>query len=330
MMKRSTGLILIILLVVLASTIAMLGVRMGTQTEKASGNDAVQGEPNRSTPNSKQEKLTLEPPSMDDVPEGPYGDAIKRGHDLITNTSDLLRKESSSAKAGEARINSLNCTSCHANAGLQKGAIPLVGMTTAYPSYNKRADAVMTIEDRINGCMVRSMNGEVFESGDPDLAAMVSYLSYVSEGVPIGSDMPWREPIAMEDVPVPDTENGEALFQQSCATCHATDGSGTGAQSGPALWGDDSFNDGAGLNRHDKMSGYIYKNMPKTDPGSLSEQEASDLAAFILMQDRPEWDHQKDDWADGGRPGDLMDKKMKEKLEKGEIDWEQIVKKDME
>lgn len=271
---------------------------------------------------------SFNPPSMDELPDGPMGNAIQRGHDLINVTSSELRKEAPSAEEGEQKVNGLSCASCHAGAGLEESSMSLVGSTISYPQYNERADAVMTIEDRINGCMVRSMDGEEFEAGDADLEAIVAYMSYISEGIPERSELDWKDPVAMEDVPVPDADAGEQLFQQSCIACHAVDGSGTGEISGPALWGDESFNDGAGLSRHDKMAGFINDFMPKTDPGSLTEQDASDLAAFLLMQECPEFDGHRDDWPKGGRPNDLIDKEKREQLKSGDITWEEIVTKD--
>ena len=42
------------------------------------------------------------------------------------------------------------------------------------------------------------------------------------------------------------------------------------------------------------MAGYIQNNMPIGAAGTLTDQEAADLAAFILSQDRPEWaNHEK-------------------------------------
>src|SRR5690606_22108631 len=140
-------------------------------------------------------------------------------------------------------------------------------------------------------CMVRSMNGVKFPEGSEDLNAMVAYLTYISEGIPVemNADLPWRHKNNMDDVPTPNVDDGEALYQKSCIACHAGDGSGTGSNTGPALWGDDSFNDGAGIARMTKMAGYIQQNMPVGAENTLTDQEASDLAAFLLSQDRPEW-----------------------------------------
>lgn len=272
--------------------------------------------------------LPHNPPSMEEVPEGPEGEAIKRGFELVNNTSEVLRAEAASVEDGEKRINELSCTSCHAGAGLEEDSSSLVGMTAAYPMYIGRSGEIVTLEERINGCMVRSMNGEGFAEDDEDLDAIVAYFKYISEGIPQGAEMPWRHQNTMDDVPLPDVDNGEKLYQASCVACHATDGAGIGANTGPALWGEGSFNDGAGLARMTKMAGYLQNNMPKGAENTLSDQEASDLAAFVLSQDRPEWAHHDQDWPDGNRPPDAMTKERRHEVSDGSINWAEVLGKE--
>ncbi|WP_060209815.1 c-type cytochrome [Sporosarcina koreensis] len=273
-------------------------------------------------------EIAYNPPSIDDIPDGPMGDTILRGRELINDTSNAIRKKASSAEDGEDFVNQLSCTSCHAGDGLDQDTSSLVGVAAVYPQYNERAAQVLTLEDRINGCMVRSMNGKAFEEGDEDLNAMVAYLTYISEGIPVGAELEWLGKNNMDEVPIPDVENGERVFQQSCIACHAGDGSGTGPNTGPALWGDGSFNDGAGMARMSKNAGFIQENMPLGQPNSLTDQEAADLAAFILSQDRPEWKGHDDDWPKGNRPTDVMTKELRDQVKDGTIDWEKVLGKD--
>ena len=272
-------------------------------------------------------EIAYNPPSIDDIPDGPMGDTILRGRELINDTSNAIRKKASSAEDGEDLVNQLSCTSCHAGDGLDQDTSSLVGVAAVYPQYNERAAKVLTLEDRINGCMVRSMNGKAFEEGDEDLNAMVAYLTYISQGIPVGAELPWRHQSDMKDVPIPNVADGEVLYQNSCIACHAGDGSGIGSNTGPALWGDGSFNDGAGIARMSKMAGYIQNNMPIGAAGTLTDQEASDLAAFILSQDRPEWKNHDKDWPQGGRPTDIMNKEKRDQIKDGTIDWNEVLGK---
>lgn len=269
------------------------------------------------------------PPSLDDVPEGPLGEAILRGYELVNNTSEVLRSEAVSVEAGEKRVNELSCTSCHAGAGTEENTSSMVGVSAVYPMYIPRSGQIVTLEERINGCMVRSMAGEKFADGDEDMDAMVAYLTYISEGIPVemNADLPWRHTNNMDDVPTPSVADGEELYAQSCIACHADDGSGTGANTGPALWGDGSFNDGAGIARMSKMAGYIQNNMPIGGENTLSDQEAADLSAYILSQDRQEFAHHDKDWPDGKRPTDLMTKDLRDQVKDGTIDWDEVLGK---
>lgn len=302
---------------------------MANQLMKLSNEKAEEPDVEVQAPEEGVAGIVHNPPSLDDVPEGPMGEAILRGYELVNDTSNVLRAEASSVEDGEARVNALSCTSCHAGAGMDENSSSMVGVSAVYPMYIPRSGQIVTLEERINGCMVRSMNGEKFAEDDEDLDAMVAYLTYISEGIPseMNADLPWRHLNDMKDVPVPSVTDGEELFQQSCIACHAGDGSGTGSNTGPALWGEGSFNDGAGLARMSKMAGYIQRNMPIGGENTLTDQEASDLAAFILAQDRPEWKNHDKDWPGMEPPSDIMTKERRDEVKDGTIDWEKVLGK---
>jgi len=245
-----------------------------------------------------EENLVYNPPKMEEL-EGkndPLSEAIKRGYTYVNESDTAL---------DEYVGNKLSCTSCHAGAGTGE-ASSLVGVTAVSPEYNPRAGKVMSVEDRINGCMVRSMNGEKLPLDSQELRDMVSYLTYISKGVPVGADLPWRKPNTMkvEDLPETDLAKGEEIYTQSCVACHGADGEGIGANTGPALWGDNSFNDGAGMARLSTATMFIQRNMPVGQEGSLTVQEAANVAAYILSQDRPKWKGRANDWPKGGAPKD--------------------------
>lgn len=267
-----------------------------------------------STEKEEQQFLNI---SMENIPEDhKMLDDIIYGFNLVNETHIYAED-----KVGA----NLSCTSCHAGAGLTENVASLVGVMADYPKYIARAGDIVTIEERINGCMVRSMNGEKFESNSEELEAMVAYFKYISEGATIGEPRPWAKSVDMEQIPTPDVKNGEVLFNKSCISCHAADGSGIGANTGPALWGETSFNDGAGLARMSKMAGFIQAYMPIGQELTLTDQEASDLAAFILTQDRPEWKNHDKDWPKGGKPSDIMTKERREQAKDGTINWDEVL-----
>ncbi|MDQ0411892.1 c-type cytochrome [Mesobacillus stamsii] len=260
--------------------------------------------------------IEFNPPSIEDVPDGPLGESIKYGYDLMMDTNTI---------ADEYVGNNLSCASCHANGGTVQNGAPMIGLTAVYPEYRPREGEVFTLEDRINGCMIRSMNGQMIPEDSKEMRAMIAYLHYLSEGIPAGADIPWRAAKEQKQFPVPSIEDGEKVYAQSCASCHAADGGGTGPNTGPALWGENSFNDGAGMSRLTNMAGYVQKNMPKGQGGTLTDQQAIDVAAYILSHDRPEFKGHEKDWPKGGRPADIMNNEKREQIKNGTIDWEAMV-----
>jgi thiosulfate dehydrogenase len=68
----------------------------------------------------------------------------------------------------------------------------------------------------------------------------------------------------------------------------------------PPLWGENSFNTGAGLYRLSRFAGYIKANMPlgaTYDKPVLTDEEAWHIAAFVNSQPRPVKDL-TGDWPD--------------------------------
>jgi thiosulfate dehydrogenase len=110
------------------------------------------------------------PPSMDKVPTGDEGELIKLGENLHNQTSTLL-----DGYVG----NTLSCASCHANGGVDS-SLDLVGISKTFPQYNPRAGREVTLQERINGCFKRSMNGNPLPSDSKEMKAMVAYYSYIS------------------------------------------------------------------------------------------------------------------------------------------------------
>lgn len=68
--------------------------------------------------------------------------------------------------------NALNCTSCHLDGGTNLKALPLVGTATAFPAYSPREKAVITLQNRIGDCFMRSMNGVLPPLGSAPMVAL--------------------------------------------------------------------------------------------------------------------------------------------------------------
>lgn len=243
---------------------------------------------------------------------GPWKDAVLYGRRLIVETPALLGPEAPN-KALRYAGNNLSCQSCHLQAGTQQFGLPLIGAFSVYPAYMGRENEVRTLEDRINGCFERSMNGRALPVASREMKAMVAYLAFIGEGIPVGSS-----PKGRGTPPLPplsraaDPKRGAAVYEKTCAACHQANGLGQRAgvkgdgkgYTYPPLWGPDSFNDGAGMHRLMAAAAFIHANMPfgttYTSP-ALSNEDAWDVAAYINSQPRPKRAHLERDYPDRSR-----------------------------
>lgn len=233
--------------------------------------------------------LTVPPDS--EIPPGPLGAAILRGRALLNHTRDSLPRYVG---------NRLACTSCHPANGTQANAMPWVGVYARFPQYSARTASVLTIEDRINGCFLRSMNGTAPPAGSQAVKDMVAYFAWLSRGVPQGARVEGQG-LPRFELLHGDTVAGRSLYAAECARCHNSDGSGG---VGPPLWGDGSYNIGAGMARIRTAGSFIRHNMPFDKPGTLTDEQAANVAAFINAQPRPDLAGKEHDWPNGDAPPD--------------------------
>ena len=83
---------------------------------------------------------------------------------------------------------------------------------------------------------------------------------------------------------------GASVFAANCVICHGATGQGTKANGKyvfPPLWGEDSFNAGAGMTRVPTAAAFILANMPLGKGDSLTQQEAWDVAQYLNSHERP-------------------------------------------
>ena len=233
------------------------------------------------------------PPSHDTIPAGAQGELIRIGYEVVAHT-----QEHAKPYVG----NALNCTNCHLDAGLNPNAASFVGLSAVYPEYRARTARRMSLADRINECFERSLNGRALPADSEKLQAVVAYIEWLSQGIPSGSRIPWRGIPRLESNRRPDPGTGKRVFATKCALCHGSDGHGTMAA--PAVWGQNSYNIGAGMARVSVAASFIKANMPRGWGWSLSDDEAFDVAAYINSLPRPDFPGKAGDWPKGGKPAD--------------------------
>ena len=248
----------------------------------------------------------FETPRLADMLASPNAEQLVRGMRLNLETKALLPQN-----VGD----SLNCTSCHLNAGTVADGSPYVGVSAFFPSYAPRAGRVITLADRINGCFLRSMNGKPLPVDSADMKAMVAYFDWMKKETKPHDKVAGRGVGKMDMAIKPNVDNGKQVYSTQCAVCHGKDGEGLKQADGrviyPPLWGDDSFNIGAGLARTYVAAAFVKHNMPvgfhekfPLGQGGLSDQEAVDVSEYFTHQPRPDFPAKVKDWPKDKKPAD--------------------------
>lgn len=217
------------------------------------------------------------------IPDNEYGEVVRYGKSLFFDTQQLNP---------EYVGNAMNCRNCHLNNGRQADSSPLWAAFGMYPAFRKKNNHVNTYEERLQGCFTYSMNGTPPASGSKELTALIAYSYWLSTGVPLGKEMPGRGyPELAKPASAPDVKRGQQVYTDTCAICHGDKGQGMKSGAAyvfPPLWGDDSFNWGAGMHRVNTSADFIKSNMPFGKPNTLTDQQAWDVAAFMNQHERPQ------------------------------------------
>jgi thiosulfate dehydrogenase len=256
----------------------------------------------RHKPPAPSANLPWKAPDTSRIPPTPEGRLIRYGRDLIANTALYLGPKGKKA----AISNGMNCQNCHLDAGTKAWGNNYLAVWSTYPKYRDRSGAIETICRRVNDCLQRSLNGRPLDTASMEMQAIYAYFRWLGQEVPKGikpkgagiTDLPWLDRAA-------DTSRGRTVYLKNCSQCHGARGGGSFSADStgyvyPPLWGEHSYNTGAGLYRISRLAGYVKDNMP---PGTshnatrLSNEEAWDVAAFVNSQSRPQKNF-PGDWPD--------------------------------
>lgn len=228
---------------------------------------------------------------------------IRRGYDLFMNTQQLR---------GENVFNSMNCSSCHMGEGRQAFAGPLWPAVVTLPDYRGKNNHVNNLEERIVGCFSYSMNGIPPAYGSDNMIALTTYMQWLASGAvmyPSNKNIYGRGYGSLaKPAQAPDYQRGKVAYAEHCSICHGNNGEGVVQGDHvvfPAVWGNTSYNWGAGMVRPNTLAGFIRHNMPLGQGNTMSEQQSWDIAYFINSQDRPQ---------DPRFTGDVKDTRKKEEV----------------
>lgn len=237
----------------------------------------------RATTSPSIPAVYFKPPSDSAIPNDEFGKQIALGRQVFVDPGRYAK-----AYVG----NQLSCENCHLDAGRLAHSAPLWGAYPMYPAYRSKNHHVNTFAERLQGCFMYSMNGKAPPLGSPVLVALESYAYWMSQGAPIGTSLPGRGyPKISKPALPPDYARGEAVYHRDCALCHGDHGQGQQVATKtvfPPLWGPQSFNWGAGMERINNAAGFIKANMPLGRGNTLTDQDAWDVAYFMDAHERPQ------------------------------------------
>jgi len=222
------------------------------------------------TPQTADSSKAWVAPDPATIPAGPLGDSIRLGLHVFNDTPKYAEKYVG---------NKMSCTHCHINGGTVSKGMPMVGLPGIFPMYRDREKIVITFEERIEQCFQRSEFGHRVPNDGPEMTGLVAYVQWLSKDQVAGRPFPGRGLVDLPELNG-DAAKGSQIYAQQCALCHGVEGAGK-PPSIPALWGPDSYSDGAGMNQIPKMAAFVQHNMPQTDPDSLTPQEAYDVATYV-------------------------------------------------
>lgn len=212
------------------------------------------------------------------IPAGAAGDEIRLGKLIFDETPKY---------AGKYVGNRLSCNDCHLKSGTTAHAAPMINLANLFPLYTKRAGRVISLQERLQECFVRSENGRPLPDDSKEMKALVAYINWLSRDGVKGKPFEGRGLVKLATLKG-DPVRGKAIYASQCAACHGSSGIGEPPII-PPLWGRNSYNDGAGMNNPEKMAAFLVPNMPQNHPGTLTPQSAFDVASFIHTMPRPKF-----------------------------------------
>jgi thiosulfate dehydrogenase len=241
--------------------------------------------------------------------------AIQRGCNIVDDTQGQLAENGSRARWHSTRYSRsthASCDHCHQGLGDKQDAAGkrLVGSNGLAASwvmadmYDRFTGLLLPYELRQMQCYINSSNGFKPNAADDLLRDVTAYSRFLTAALDlkIGNHYPEQ---GMDEIAASatlrrgdDYVRGAHVYRQRCATCHGPQALGTVVQGRvlyPALAGPNAFNLDSRMNFvrvNTVMPGFICRNMPPGQEGSLDNQQCRDIAYYISTLPRPAGDKQ--------------------------------------
>ncbi|MBC8984539.1 c-type cytochrome [Pedobacter sp. N36a] len=231
-------------------------------------------------------------PDESTIPANGSEEMIRYGRELVKNTAKYFGPNGSVARIS----NGMNCQNCHLEAGTKTFGNNYSIFFASYPKKSARSGKMAEATERIADCFQRSLNGKVPDLSGKEVQAMLAYMKWVGSEQEKGKKAfgSGTEKLKYMDRAA-DPEKGLLVYQNKCQSCHGEHGEGIKSADQlafvyPPLWGQQSYNDAAGMYRLSNFAGFVKNNMPygvAYPDAQLTDEESWDVAAFVNAQPRP-------------------------------------------
>jgi len=241
--------------------------------------------------------------------------AIQRGCNIIDDLQGYRAKTGQSERWHAARFvrgSYTTCVHCHQGVGDKHdaagnrpaGSNNLGASWVMGDMYDRFTGLLLSHELRQMQCYINSSNGFKPNVSDDVIRDVTAYSRFLSAALDmkIGNRYPEQ---GLEEIPASATRRrgddyvrGAHAYRQKCAVCHGLQALGATAEGRvlyPALAGPESFSLDSRMNFaavNTIMPGFICRNMPPGQEGTLDKQECRDIAYYLSTLPRPAGDHQ--------------------------------------
>jgi thiosulfate dehydrogenase len=230
--------------------------------------------------------------------------AIQRGCNIVDDLQGQLAQDVARERWNATRFvrsTHSSCDHCHQGVGDKQDAagnrpIGSNGLAASWvmaDMYDRFTGLLLPFELRQMQCYINSSNGFKPNAADDLIRDVTAYSRFLSAALDLQVARRYPEQ-GVDEIPASmtlkqgdDYVRGAALYKQKCAHCHGPQGLGTeidGKVVFPALAGPNSYT----LQSRNHFSvvssvlpGFICRNMPLGNEGSLDNQQCRDIASYI-------------------------------------------------
>lgn len=239
--------------------------------------------------------------------------AIQRGCNIVDDLQGRLATDTGRQRWNATRFlrgTHSSCVHCHQGVGDKQDAAGnrLVGSNGLAASwvmadtYDRFTGLLLPYELRQMQCYINSSNGFKPNIADDLIRDVTAYSRFLTAALNLKYGHRYPEQ-GVDEIPASatlrqgdDYISGKALYRGKCAQCHGLQGLGTvsgGKVIFPAVAGPNSFTlQSRNVTVTSVLPGFICRNMPLGNEGSLDSQQCRDIAYYLTTLPRPAGDRE--------------------------------------